>query len=362
MDDTVIGEYINNDDPNAGTADNPMVYLVTEDAPVYGSFLNALKDLPPGTYVRIEVRDGDQADGELMASRLLNTSYLGYYEDDKAYYVLPQIDDAKRGGAPNGNESPDNPPEGYEGSTLVGMTKEELAAAIADARRRITELDLSYRKAQLEYEIEKGRAGDGIVRAEKDGIVKTVGDPANPPQNGDPFLSVTNGSGIYVQGTVSELLFDRVEPGSEVNCSSWYTGNSYTGSITEIDNYPVGESSYYGGNQNVSYYAFKAVLQDADDLRPGEYLDMSFQLSGTPEDSIAISKAYIRSDAGGKYVMKDEDGRLKKQYVKVGKTYWGEYTTILEGLTMEDSLAFPYGNGAKEGTKTEADDSQEVFW
>jgi hypothetical protein len=242
------------------------------------------------------------------------------------------------------------------------MTKEELAEAIAQTRRRITELDLAYRKAQLEYEIEKGRSADGIVRAEKDGIVRKVGDPADPPQNGDPFVSVSSGNGIYVQGTVSELLFDRVEVGSEVNCSSWYTGNSYTGHITEIDTYPVPDDGYYGNNQNVSYYAFKAVLEDADDLRPGEYLDMSFQLAGEPENTITISKAYVRSDAGGKYVMKDDNGRLAKQYVTVGKTYYGEITVILDGITEEDSLAFPYGDGAHEGARTEVSDGQGVYW
>jgi len=365
LDKTVIGEYINKDDPNAGTLDDPIVYLVTPDAPVYGSFLNALRDLPEGTYIRIEAREGNQKDGALIAARMLNTSYLAEYEANTPYYVLPQISDDSRtrGGSTTDPETPGNPPPGADDSNLVGMTKEELAQAIADTKRRITELDLALRKAQLEYDIEKGRSADGVVRAEKDGVVRMVGDPANPPQNGDPFLSVSSGSGIYVQGTVSELLFDRVEVGSEVSCSSWYTGNMYTGHITEIDTYPVpGDSYYYGNNQNVSYYAFKANLEDADDLKPGEYLDMSFQLAGEAEGSIAISKAYVRSDSGGKYVMKDEDGRLVKQYVKVGKTYYGEITIILDGITEEDSLAFPYGDGAREGAKTEMDDSQGVIW
>ncbi len=364
LDKTVIGEYINKDDPNAGTLDDPIVYLVTSDAPVYGNFLNALRDLPEGTYVRIEAREGNQKDGAVIAARLINTSYLSEYEANTAYYVLPQTSDIRtRGGNSSNGDTPGNPPPGADDSNVIGMTKEELAEAIAQTRRRITELDLGYRKAQLEYEMEKGRAADGIVRAEKDGIVRMVGDPANPPQNGDPFVSVSSGNGIYVQGTVSELLFDRVEVGSEVNCSSWYTGNSYTGHITEIDTYPVPDAGYYyGGNQNVSYYAFKANLEDADDLMPGEYLDMSFQLAGDPENTIAISRAYVRSDAGGKYVMKDDNGRLVKQYVKVGKTYYGEITVILDGITEEDSLAFPYGDGAHEGVRTEISDGQGVYW
>ncbi len=70
------------------------------------------------------------------------------------------------------------------------------------------------------------------------------------------------------------------------------------------------------------------------------------------QDGICISKAYIRQDDGGKYVMKaGGDGRLVKQYVKTGRILWGDSTEIVEGLTMEDRIAFPYGKAAKEGVK-----------
>ena len=60
--------------------------------------------------------------------------------------------------------------------------------------------------------------------------------------------------------------------------------------------------------------------------------------------------------AADQYVPKDVNGKLAKQYVKTGKTYWGTMVEILEGVTLEDYLAFPYGDGAKEGAKTKQDE------
>jgi hypothetical protein len=71
---------------------------------------------------------------------------------------------------------------------------------------------------------------------------------------------------------------------------------------------------------------------------------------------------FIRQDSGGSYIMKDENGRLKMQYVKTGKTYYGYATEIKEGVTMDDSITFPYGDGGQEGAAAEMADSPEVFW
>ena len=47
----------------------------------------------------------------------------------------------------------------------------------------------------------------------------------------------------------------------------------------------------------------------------------------------------------------------KKQYVKTGQIIYSSYMEIKEGLTMEDSVAFPYGSDVKEGAKTKSSDS-----
>ena len=63
------------------------------------------------------------------------------------------------------------------------------------------------------------------------------------------------------------------------------------------------------------------------------------------------------------YIRDKKTKRLKKQYVKVGKTMNGQYMEIISGLTDEDNIAFPYGKNLREGVKTKIseDDSEMIY-
>ena len=65
----------------------------------------------------------------------------------------------------------------------------------------------------------------------------------------------------------------------------------------------------------------------------------------------------MRTVDGTSYVMKeDKDGRLKKQKVKTGKTYYGQAVEILSGLDGSEYIAFPYGKNVKEGVRVRETD------
>ena len=76
--------------------------------------------------------------------------------------------------------------------------------------------------------------------------------------------------------------------------------------------------------------------------------------------SIWLSKAYVRQDGSKYYVFKDDHGKLKKQYVTIGKIVWGDTIEIKDGLSDTDYIAFAYSKNAKEGIKTK-NSSQEAL-
>ena len=159
-----------------------------------------------------------------------------------------------------------------------------------------------------------------------------------------------------MKGSLSELQLGEVEVGQKVYANCWESGQNVEASITEISTYPDENSNARGGdgNPNVSYYPYTAYIENTEGLRNGEYVDLTITATGgeDQENKIYLEKAYIRDEDGKKYVMKaDKDNRLAKQYVKTGKTIWGAYAEIVEGLTKEDRIAFPYGKSAKEGVK-----------
>lgn len=247
-------------------------------------------------------------------------------------------------------ETPEQEPEGY--------TKEELAKAISDKEQELVNLDLDKRKAQLVLKQLEDQSADGMVYATVNGTIKKLGDLENPPTDGSAFLVVSGSEGLYVKGSISELVLDQVHVGQMVTGYSWESGTSFDATITEINDYPEENADAYGGNPNVSYYGYIAHIDNPDGLVNGEYAELTIQVEGDATmGGIYLEKAYVRQEDGKSYVYKeDENGRLTKQYVETGRTLYGSAIQIKSGLTEEDYIAFPYGKTAKEGVRTKRSD------
>ena len=128
------------------------------------------------------------------------------------------------------------------------------------------------------------------------------------------------------------------------------------------------EDQKYRALQGSFPVIFLSFAKDADGLSPGGSVEVSYSSKsmGTANDNaIYIQKAYIRTEDKKNYVyIRDKKTkRLKKQYVKVGKTMNGQYVEIISGLTDEDNIAFPYGKNLREGVKTKIseDDSEMIY-
>lgn len=348
---------------NPGSLTNPRVYKIAADNYlIYGSFYNELrrKTGENDLYFRV---DAIVSGGAAEKGKILNVRFLVEQDDNRKWNIRgemepPAVSDDQTE-TPQFQQSEAVQPE-YE--DRPGMTAEELASRIREIEKNLPRLDLAKRKAALELKIQENEMVDGIVYAKADGVVKTVGDPASPPRDGSAFLVVAAGAGTTIQGTVNEFMLDKVTPGQTVTCTSWDTGTSYTAVIKSIDTYPTENgSAYYGSNPNVSSYNFYAAIDGEADLASGSSLELSFDQSGESENTLTISKAYVRNDAGGYYVMKrGDDGRLTRQSVTVGKIYFGQMIEIRDGISVRDYIAFPYGDGSKEGAATQ--ETEEVNW
>ena len=89
-------------------------------------------------------------------------------------------------------------------------------------------------------------------------------------------------------------------------------------------------------------------------------ISLSFE-SSSGENQMSVIKAFVRTENGQSYVMIDDDGKLKKQYVNVGVSTDGYSIPVKSGLSMEDKIAFPYGKGVKEGAKTQEGTIDDIY-
>lgn len=328
----------------AGTKQNPYVFKLSENQGfVYGKLF--LDNANLNQYLRFDVYTND---GEIDSSWLVRcdkfTTKQSMNEGDM-YSVISHTKEEQKYVEVEQKPSQD---------LSSGYTEIELAKAIRDKKQELKTLDLDLRKAKLSLSENKALLNDGIVRAKRSGIVRNIKNLSNPIQDGSAFLEVAGGQGTYIKGSISELMLDQVKIGDTISAYCWTSGETFDAKIQSIDTVPSSNSNYNGsGNPNVSYYGFEAYAKDASKIQAGEYLELTFNLSSDTTSSIWLSKAYVKQEGNKYYVLKDVHGKLKKQYVTVGKIVWGDTMEIKDGLSDTDYIAFAYSKNAKEGVKTQ---------
>lgn len=380
-----------NVDTADGSAENPYIFYCNKGVYAYGSFYNALRPEKSGesgkyalfiickkdssgkmvtampedtesvemdpTEAAEDTEDAKErrpggtevpvADDDVSPNTILidGNSLPTVYDDDRMWYIFSgeEVGDAL-------GDLYDSILEDQDWEEPEGYTKEELAEAITEKEEELKKLDISRRTAELNLQSLEDTASDGVVYAKLDGVVKSVLDSESGKDSGQPFMVVTGDEGLYVSGTISELLLDEVKPGTVITANSWESGNTFEATVTEISDYPVSGNSWGDGNPNVSYYQYTAYIEDSSALKNGEYVDLSIKTNQSESGGLYIEKAYVRQEDGKSYVMiADENDRLKKQYVVTGKTVYGSAVEIKSGLSESDLIAFPYGKTAVEG-------------
>lgn len=328
----------------AGTKQNPYVFKLSENQGfVYGKLF--LDNANLNQYLRFDVYTND---GDIDSSWLVRcdkfTTIQSINEGD-IYSVISHTKEEQKYVEVEQKPSQD---------LSSGYTEIELAKAIRDKKQELKTLDLGLKKAQLSLSENKALLNDGVIRAKRSGIVRNIKKTSDSLQDGNTFLEVAGGQGTYIKGSISELMLNQIKVGDTISAYCWTSGETFDAKIQSIDTVPSSNSNYNGsGNPNVSYYEFEAYAKDASKIQAGEYLELTFNSAGDTTSSIWLSKAYVKQEGNKYYVLKDVHGKLKKQYVTVGKIVWGDTMEIKDGLSDTDYIAFAYSKNAKEGVKTQ---------
>ncbi len=237
------------------------------------------------------------------------------------------------------------------GGKPTGLTPSQLKTEIDTQTMSVKKLDLEYRKLENELEVMKNTTDSGQIIAKVSGTVSKVQNKDNY-NNTQPFIVVSATDEYFISGSIGEFYLGKVNVGDTVSVTSWENGVSAEAVITEISDSPSNDQNFYNGsgNSNSSNYAFKASFDRNSGIEIGTAVDITITPGDQEASGLYIPSYFVRKDSSGNYVMKMGDNNsLKKEYVKVGKTLWGSMVEIKSGITIEDYLAFPYGNGAMEG-------------
>ena len=266
---------------------------------------------------------------------------------------------------------PDYALQGEEGGDAVdkpefdfgsGYTAAQIAQMRSDQQKKIKDLEFQIKMADAEYKIMQTEVSDGNVYAQIDGKVVSCLSEEEAKQTNQPILKVSGGGGFYVEGYISELEKDKMRISQEVTVNDWNTGAVYTGTVRSIGDFPSRSNYYNGnGNPNASYYPFKVFVDETADLQAGSYVSVMYSASES-ERGIYLENPFLRTEKGKSYVyVMGKDGKLEQRFVVTGKSLWGSYTEIREGLKEEDLIAFPYGKNVKPGATVTEGDLSDIY-
>ena len=162
-------------------------------------------------------------------------------------------------------------------------------------------------------------------------------------------------------GSIGEFAREKLQIGQEVTVNDWNSGESYSGKIISIGDFPIRGRGYNGmGNPNSSYYPFTVFVDGEANLQAGSYVNIQYSAGG--ESGIYLENPFLRTEKGESYVyVLGKNNRLEKRTVTTGKSLWGSYTEITSGLTADDWIAFPYGKNVKPGAKAVKGEMRDLY-
>lgn len=260
---------------------------------------------------------------------------------------------------PDEPEDPDDPP--YVPPYVPGESPAERKERMERLQMEIREKELALHLSETEYARMEEELGDGTICAKFDGVVLSRCEPKQARQTGEPVLKLSGGGGYRITSVVSELQLGELRVGQSVQVTSWYSGGSYVGTVTEISDYPVSNENYWYGGATASYYPITVEVDESADLMDGEYLELRPD-SGEGGGGFYLLDAFLLRENGKSYVfVRGEDDRLEKREVPTGGSLWGQYTQLYGGLTVDDYIAFPYAKATEDGAKTTEGSLEELY-
>ena len=239
-------------------------------------------------------------------------------------------------------------------STEKTYTAQEKADLIAEQEIAVSRAQTALDSAKAELTQAQTELDEAVVTAKLDGVVSEIQDPEKADYTA-PFCVIVGNTGVTVKGYVGEFDYKNMHVGDSLMIQSFISGAMTDGEVMSVSDYPVDTQMNIEGNQNTSYYEFTAFVTQSTGFDIGEDVQIMKTVSDDERetnDVIVLSKAYVRTDSKGSYVLKDVDGKLKRQDVTAKKGPDSESIQILDGLTMDDMIAFPYGSKGKEGLLT----------
>ena len=222
----------------------------------------------------------------------------------------------------------------------------------AQVSQKEAELNLKTKEAELEKA--KQLLENATITAPIAGRIQSINE-SGTDRNGNPaaYITIQEVGSYRVKGTIGELQRGSIIEGTRIKITSRTDPSAaWTGTVKLVDYESPSQGSdtdrYYGMSTDSmsasSKYPFYVELDSTDGLILGQhvYLEMLTEGDGT-SSGLPLSSAFICfEDDGSAYVWAEKKGKLEKRSITLGEHDEATDTyDVLDGLTLEDYIAFP---------------------
>ncbi len=231
-------------------------------------------------------------------------------------------------------------------------TQSELQSMISAKNDELSMFEFEKRQAEIDLENAKELLKTGSVVANINGTVTYVASDMDDAFRHGSYITIVNDSVTTVTALISENERPNLDVDMVANVRSQLGDAKSTGVVVGISEELSQEMSDDGMyDDTVSYYEVTIELDENIEVSGDGDVYVSID-SDSDKECIWIDTMFVRAENGKFYVLvANENNVLEKRYVKTGKKYFSFSIQVLEGLSMSDRIALPYGKSI-EGTPT----------
>lgn len=255
--------------------------------------------------------------------------------------------------------------------TMGATTKLQYTLEIQSMQVDLKEAQLNVKTKENEIKKSEDLLANAVVVSPVNGRVQSISESGTDNYgNSLPYITIQQAGSYRVKGTINEQQRGGIVEGDRLKLfSRTNEEDAWTGTVTLVDYENPAQGSdynrYYGISTDEmtasSKYPFYVELDSTEGLILGQHLYMELEVEEGETAAVSIGSAFVcYEEDGTAYIWAEKSGRLEKRTVTLGE-YNGMRDTyeILEGLTLEDYIAFPDAELCVDGASTTHDQTAE---
>lgn len=235
-----------------------------------------------------------------------------------------------------------------------GDAKLQYTIQIQTTQVSLKEAEINVKTKENEVKKSQELLDNAVVTAPVAGRIQSINENGTDQRgNPVPYIVIQQAGAYRVKGSLGELQRGGIQPGSKVKVISRMDDSQvWTGTVDMVDyESPIKDDNSSGmmimgtsGGEmtSSSKYPFYVKLDSTQGLLLGQHVYLELD-TGSQESAAGISSAFlVFEEDGSAYVWAEKGSKLEKRPVTLGE-YNPEKDTyqILEGLSMDDYIAFP---------------------